>query len=200
MSDLIEAALEVQQFFRRRRWRFCIIGGLAVTRWGEPRTTQDVDVSLFTGFGDEEKFVDRLLSQFTGRIPNARQFALEHRVLLCQASNGVAVDVSLAALPFEEQIIARASRFRYAPKVTLVTASAEDLVVLKAFADRDKDWLDIRGVIARQRDKLDWELIHRELKVLCDLKDDPSPLEKLGALRRHVEQRLGKGFEGENAR
>jgi hypothetical protein len=34
--------------------------------------------------------------------------------------------------------------------VPLHTCSAEDLIVLRAFADRSKDWVDIEGVIIRQ--------------------------------------------------
>lgn len=34
MNGLLEAAWEVEQFLRRQQWRFCIIGGLAVIRWG----------------------------------------------------------------------------------------------------------------------------------------------------------------------
>ena len=48
MNALYEAALEVQGFFQSRQWRFCIIGGLAVVRWGQPRATQDVDFCLLT--------------------------------------------------------------------------------------------------------------------------------------------------------
>lgn len=199
MSKLIEAAQEIQRFLQKRRWRFCIIGGLAVQRWGQPRTTEDVDLCLLSGFGNEEKFIDRLLEHFPGRVPDARQFALEKRVLLCQASNRVALDISLAALPLEEQIIARASRFAYAPKVTLVTVSAEDLIVLKAFADRDLDWRDIRGVIARQGRRLDWKQIRRDLEMLCELKDDSTPVTKLAAMRQHVEQSLGEQPEGDKA-
>jgi hypothetical protein len=42
-----------------RRWEFCLIGGLAVQRWGEMRTTLDVDITLLTGFGREEEFINR---------------------------------------------------------------------------------------------------------------------------------------------
>ena len=55
MNGLYEAALEVQSFMQRRGWRFCIIGGLALQRWGDPRVTRDVDVTVLTGFGDEER-------------------------------------------------------------------------------------------------------------------------------------------------
>jgi hypothetical protein len=68
MNRLFNAALRIQQFCDAEAWRSCIIGALAVQRWGEPRLTLDVDVSLLTGFGTEAAFVDRLLTAFTPRI------------------------------------------------------------------------------------------------------------------------------------
>jgi hypothetical protein len=40
MNALFEAAKEVADFMKARRWKFCVIGGLAVQRWGEPRLTR----------------------------------------------------------------------------------------------------------------------------------------------------------------
>ena len=48
--------------------------------------------------------------------------------------SGVGIDVALGALPFEESVVARANRFAFPGDVALRTCSAEDLVVLKAFA------------------------------------------------------------------
>lgn len=188
MNALFVAAGELRQFLRKKRWRYCIIGGLAVIRWGEPRATQDVDISLLTGFGNEEKFVDALLRQFSGRIPDAREFTLANRVLLCKASNGVPLDISLAGFPYEERVIARASRFSFAPRLSLVTAAAEDVIVLKAFADRDQDWVDVRGIVAKHGNRLEWKLIYQELKSLCELKEDMSAVKHLRGLQRRAEQ------------
>ena len=54
MNLLFEAALELQTYFQKQNWKFCIIGGLALVRWGEVRMTQDVDVSLLTNFESED--------------------------------------------------------------------------------------------------------------------------------------------------
>jgi hypothetical protein len=188
MNPLYPAAHEVQKFFRKKRWRFCIIGGLAVIRWGRMRATDDVDLCLLTGFGEEERVVTALLKEFKGRVADAHSFALRSRVVLCQASNGVAVDIALSGVPYEERIIERASKYNFAPRISLVTASAEDLIVLKAFAGRDGDWSDIRGVIERQHGKLDWDCIFRELAALCELKEDTGPLDRLTAIRDEEEQ------------
>lgn len=72
MNELTRLALELQTFCEARKWSFCIIGGLAVQHWGEPRFTKDVDITLLTGFGKEEAFVDDLLAVYESRIKDAR--------------------------------------------------------------------------------------------------------------------------------
>lgn len=68
MNQLIAQAAELQRVVDARGWRSCIIGGLAVVRWGEPRLTQDVDITLFTGFGAEEPIARELLEVIAPRI------------------------------------------------------------------------------------------------------------------------------------
>jgi hypothetical protein len=188
MNALFEAAHEVQQFIHGQQWAFCIIGGLAVVRWGQPRATQDVDISLLAGFGSEHEYVDRLLDKFPPRIAEARQFALESRVVLAKASNGVPLDIVLAGFPYEERVIARASSFAFASAIALLTASAEDMLVLKAFAGRDQDWADAQGIIERQIGRLDWSCILEELTALCALKEDDSSLHRLQEMQHGLER------------
>ncbi len=159
MTSLFQAALEFQQIMDEKSHPFCFIGGLAVIRWGEMRMTQDIDLCLLCGFGNEEEYIKDLFEKFKSRIPDAFAFALSNRVLLLYASNSVSVDISLSGLPFEEQMIKQATPFSFYPDCSLTTCSAEDLVVLKAFADRTKDWTDIEGIVLRQRQNLDTDYI-----------------------------------------
>lgn len=188
MTELIHVAAEVQAFLESERWRFCLIGGLSVERWGEPRETVDVDLTLLTGFGGEDPYIRKLLDHFDGRIDDAAAFARENRVLLLRSKSGVGIDIALGALPFEEAVVARASRFTFLPDVSLLTCSAEDLIVLKAFASRGKDWVDIEGVIVRQTPHLDWTYIEQQLRPLVELKDAPEIMESLEARRREFER------------
>lgn len=187
MSDVLAAAVELQQFLQRQQQRFCIIGGVALARWGEPRATADVDIALLTGFGDEANVADLLLGQFKPRIDNAREFALQNRVLLLQASNGVGIDASLAALPYEERLIERASPFNFGKGIVLITAGAEDLIVLKTIAGRRKDLADLEGILIRQR-HLNWDLIMSELQPMCDLYEAPEKVEQLLQLRAELSE------------
>jgi len=188
MIEVLRAAEELERFCAAQGWRFCLIGGLALQRWGEPRETIDVDLTLLTGFGGEPPFIQALLGQFEPRVEQAAAFALQHRVLLLRAQSGVGLDIALAGLPFEESVVARSSGFRFPPDVMLRTCSAEDLVVMKAFADRPKDWLDVEGIIIRQTGKLDWAYIRGQLRPLVELKEAPEILNELERRRVEFEQ------------
>jgi hypothetical protein len=187
VNPLFAAALDIERFCSGRGWQCCIIGGLAVQRWGEPRQTRDVDLTVLSGLGSEALYVDPLLARYAPRIPNAREFALAHRVVLVQTDSGIPLDISLAALPFESRVISRASLFAADAEYSVTTCSAEDLVVLKAFAGRPQDWLDIEGILARQGAALDRALIVRELRPLLELKeDDISEATLAGLFRKHA--------------
>ena len=182
MKSLFQAASELQDFLLERKWRFCFIGGIALQRWGQPRVTIDVDVSLLTGIGREEVYIDALCSRYPPRISDARDFALANRVLLLQSDDQIPLDIALAGFPFEETVVGRATDFQFLEHVRLRTCSAEDLVVLKAFADRTRDWADIETVLARQGSSLDRDYIIGQLSPLCDLKEEPQILDKLNQL------------------
>jgi hypothetical protein len=190
LTGVLAAAWEVQAFCRNRGWSFCFIGGVALQRWGEPRFTQDVDLTLLTGFGGEEEYVDALLKEFKPRRPDAREFALNRRVLLIETNKGIGVDAALGALPFEERTVQRASGWAWEPNRSLITCSAEDLVVHKVFAGRDQDWADVERVLTRQYGKLDLAQIHEELEPLLELKGEPEALAKLDGTISRIDRRL----------
>jgi hypothetical protein len=182
MNGVLSAACDLADYLAAREWPHCFIGGIAVLRWGEARFTADADVTLFTGYSGEPHFVDTLLSAFRSRLPNAKAFAIENRVLLIQHENGTQLDIVLAALPFESRTVQRASNFELLPARMIRTCSAEDLVVHKVFAGRAKDWLDVEGIIIRNR-SLDWGLIELELSPLLEIRDDNESMPRLHKLR-----------------
>ncbi len=184
LNVVLEAAQEVQTLLKKEGAEFCFIGGLAIQRWGEPRYTNDADLNLLTRFVEDEKWTDFLLSQFEPRYENAREFALSRRVLLLRAANGVGIDISLGCLDFEVRSVGRATAWKLPDASSIITCVAEDLIVHKAFASRDRDWLDVDTILMRQGNKLDTALIFRELEPLVGLKEDPAILEKLRSLLR----------------
>jgi hypothetical protein len=179
MNNVIAAALELQTVCQEQGWRFCFIGGIAVQRWSEPRFTNDADLTLLTGFGSEQAFIEPLLHRFAPRRPDAAEFALRNRVLLLKNGQGVGLDIALGAFPFETHTIERSSPFVFPTGQSLITCSAEDLMVHKCFANREKDWLDVDGILSRQWNKLNLKQVRMELKPLAELKEEPEIVARL---------------------
>ena len=80
----------------------------------------------------------------------------------------------LGGLPFEESAVRRSISVEYAPGIRLRTCTAEDLIVMKAFADRPQDRIDLRGILVRQgTGNLDWSYIWENLTPLAEIKESP---------------------------
>jgi len=185
LQELVQAAVRLQAIWQAAGFEFCFIGGLAVQHWGEPRQTGYVDATIWTDFGNERPVIDRLLETLSPRIEDAGGFAMLNRVLLVREPGGVDTDISLAAFPFERDVIDRSELVTVhpsEPKIRLCDAS--DLVTLKAFANRPRDWQDIRGILIRSSGKLDWDRILHETTTLAMLKEEPEILDQLNHLRQ----------------
>ncbi len=183
MKALLHVAAELDALLNKLKWRYCFIGGIALQLWGQPRLTNDIDITILTGFGDEAEYIDQLLNLYKGRIPDARQFALNNRVLLLVSKEGIPIDAALGGIEYEERIISRAGRYEFLPGLSLLTCSAEDLIVLKSFADRSRDWADVETIITRKEGYLDWDYIFEQLKSLCQITESHGIIEHLQQLK-----------------
>lgn len=191
MKTLFEAGALLQRTLDNRRWRFCFIGGVANFRWGTPRLTAVLDLTLLTGFGQEAEFARILLTHMASQIPDPMDFAERYRVLLLRTDDGMPVDIALGAMPFEERSIERSSPGELMPGVALRTCSAEDLVVHNAFASRPQDWVDVEGVILRQQGQLNWPQMWTELRELAALKEEPELLTNPARIAARAESVVG---------
>ena len=99
-------------------------------------------------------FIDALLAAYPARIAEAGEFARRNRVLLLRTMDGVGIDVSFGALPFEERVVSRATLFAFGPGLDIRTCWAEDRIVLKLFASRPLDIRDAEGVAIRNKEWL----------------------------------------------
>ena len=181
------AAIDVQKLCARHDFSFAFIGAVALQHWGEPRVTMDVDLTVFTGFGNEDEAITRFLNHFKPRMENAADFAQQNRVLLLQSNEGVGIDIALGALPFEQRMVNRTVEIEYLPDTFFNICCAEDLVVTKTFSGRGQDWVDLERALVRQEGKLNWKTITRELNELLPIKNAEDHLDQLLRLREQVE-------------
>jgi len=168
-----ETAWRLHQFLTDRKIPYIIIGGIAVQRWGQPRLTRDVDLTILVPAGREEAVLGEILKSFPGRVEDALQFALVHRVLPVGLPGGSEADITLGLPGYEEGVMARAVDYDLGDGRAVRLCSAEDLIIHKALAGRPQDVLDIEGIVARQGAALDAAYVRRWLDELARLSDDP---------------------------
>ena len=60
--------------------------------------------------------------------------------------------------------------------------------MLKAFAGRGQDWVDVERTIVRQTGRLDWDYIYEQLRPLAELKEAPEIVEQLKERRAKCEE------------
>lgn len=102
MKSLLLAGAALQRVLEGRDWQFCFIGGVANFRWGTPRLTNDLDLTLLAGFGNETAYAEALLTEFEGRVPDALEelvFLKEEPELLAELER-IAVRAEQVIGPF----------------------------------------------------------------------------------------------------
>jgi hypothetical protein len=125
-----------------------VVGGVAASVLGRPRATGDIDTLAIL---PEEKWADAVASArwhgFGPRVDEPLAFARRmHVLLLRHEGSGIDVDVILGRLPFEEEAVAR-GRFHDLGGVRTRLPQVEDLLIMKAVAQRPRDLRDIEGLL-----------------------------------------------------
>lgn len=164
-----------------------VVGGIAASLLGRPRATRDIDVLAIL---PEDKWADAVSVArrhgFTTRIDDPMAFARRtHVLLLRHVASGVDVDVILGRLPFEEEAVAR-GRFRDLGGVRTKLPQVDDLLIMKALAQRPQDLRDIEGLLDVHPDT-DLSRVHatlREFATALAMPDLVENFERLLAQRR----------------
>lgn len=141
---------------------FMLIGGQAVLLHGEPRLTQDVDVTLGVSparladalAAGEAAHLDPLPTDPAGFV--GQTFVLP----LLDPDTRIRVDLIFSTTPYEAEAIRRAVRVEM-EGVRVPFASMEDLIIHKLFAGRPRDVEDAAGVVRRNASVIDWQYLRR---------------------------------------
>ena len=176
MSDLEAAVAQAAAVFESLGIPYMLIGGLAVSAWGEPRATIDADFMVWTERDDFEQTVLRLCESFQCLTRNPVEFARGARVLPVQSQQGIPMDIIFGVLPWEKEAIARAKQKELSGRRVSV-ASVEDLILMKLVSEREKDAEDARRLLNRFKGKLDPGYLEPLLESLADSLARPEILE-----------------------
>jgi hypothetical protein len=146
--------------------RWYVFGAQAVTIWGRPRLSSDLDITAAIS-GPPDEFVAAMEGAgFDVRAADWRGFLTRTRVLpLLHRATGMPLDVVLAGPGLEEQFLERAIAVDLAG-LTVPVISPEDLVATKLLAGRPKDLEDVRTILAERAARLDLARVRSLLGLL----------------------------------
>ena len=192
LSPLLAALRALTTWLDATRVPGMIIGGAAASLLGRPRITGDVDAIVIL---DEDRWGD-FIDAAAGfgiepRLPDALAFARGSQVfLLRHRDSGIDIDVAVGSLPFEREAVRQRQRVSIAG-VRLPLPTPEDLIIMKAVAQRARDIADIESVVAAHP-RLDVARIRRWLRAFATALDQPEILatvETILAARSRVRRR-----------
>ena len=172
-EKLFVALRDLQSWLSHERIDYATVGGIAVSLVAQPRFTNDIDAVVWV---ESERWRPLLESAsrhgFVPRIADPIEFATRSRVLLLRHTDtGIGIDLSFAALPFEREMIDEAIPVDI-HDVKLRIARPEDLIVMKAVANRAKDLADIESILTFHP-KLDLAHVRRWVKEFADALESP---------------------------
>jgi predicted nucleotidyltransferase len=159
VNDPLQTTLiDAVDFLTREGLSYALIGGMAASLRGQPRTTADVDLVVAADASPALDLIGQLdQSRFRPLFDNVAEIVERSYILpLRHRTTGVKVDMALGLSGFERSLIERAEQVDIAgTKVSVVIA--EDLLVLKVLAGRPQDEQDARGIATAQSQRIDWD-------------------------------------------
>lgn len=175
MPTYQELLARIAKAFERHQIPYMIIGGLAVLRYGRPRLTDDIDITLGVD-ATSLPVVERASSEVPlhSRVKDVSAFVKQTNVLpLIERSTGIKVDCIFSFTSYERQAIERADGVSIGGML-IRYAALEDLVIHKLVANRPVDVEDVTDMLARSGDRVDrtylrdWleqfsSVVHRDL-------------------------------------
>jgi predicted nucleotidyltransferase len=183
----VDALGQVNAFLKEHDIPYVVIGGIANAVRGEPRATHDADLKVLVQGMTIAQF--RALAEARFK-PYRRPWlgrAESTLIISLEVAPDMIVDMLVAVLPYEEQAIRRAELIEV-EGLSLPICTAEDLIIHKAIADRPKDWLDIEGIILRQRGRLDTVYVRDWLAQFAEALEKPELLTRFNGLYADMQQ------------
>lgn len=173
----------VDSWLRACELEAMFVGGVAVAVVARPRYTRDVDVLAIVPDERLEAAIARLpefgleLLDPAGALGMARRRGL---LLLHHVPSRLNVNVLLAVTPFHTEAV-RAAAHEHIYGLDLRVPRPEDLIILKAFANRGQDQIDI-SYILDLCEGLDLERVRRIVGEVAAATATPEILENLERL------------------
>ncbi len=170
MTDFRSTIASIGDALQQASIPYMLIGGQAVLVHGQPRLTEDIDITLGIGPAEYERLLVLATKlDLTPLVDDPSSFVRTTHVLPTRSvTTGIRVDFIFSSTQYEAGAIARAIPIELNAR-TVHFATAEDLIIHKLLAARERDIEDIRGIVSRKGDAVDWEYVERWTQAFLDI-------------------------------
>lgn len=166
---------------------YMIIGGQAVLVYGTPRLTRDIDITL--GIDTDKLFLIRkICKKLRLKIlsKNTEGFAKETKVLPAEETKlNIRVDFIFSFTPYEHQALKRTKKILM-DSYPVRFASCEDVVIHKMFAGRAIDEEDVKNILIKNRDNINFKYIKNWLSKFNKIPEQKGILDRLDKLLKQT--------------
>ena len=176
---------ETAQYLDLQKIPYMIIGGQAVLIYGRPRLTRDIDITLGVDT-DKLALIEGLCRKLKLRslAENPQDFAQNTKVLPTEHPDSkVRVDFIFSFTPYEAQAIKNAKQVLI-DDYPVKFASCEDVIVHKMVAGRAIDEEDVKSILAKNRDIIDFEYIRKWLSEFGKIAEHEGIFARFNSLRK----------------
>jgi hypothetical protein len=172
LHDPVATALLVAETLEQANQRYALFGGLLMAAYGEPRETRDADIAVVDLTAETaRKILESTGVQCSVAFDGVTFGGLSiGRVTLIGDNEHTGLNVLDLVRP-------RGSRYGTAAmdrsvrvplrKRSIYALTAEDFVIFKALATRERDLDDAASVLRRSHDLLDFDSIEREVTAIA---------------------------------
>jgi hypothetical protein len=178
---------------------YVVIGGIAVSIWGDPRTTMDLDVMISLEENAVEKFVEFLKKNgFMTTLEDAwAAFAERSHFTAEDTLSSLRLDIKGVYNEMDRKTIARRMKFNF-NGADIMIETPEDLISAKLYFGSDQDLRDAEGIYRLQKDKLDMDYLDAACKSYGVAKEFVAL--KKAAARPSVPRSIPRGRNPKNTR
>lgn len=160
IADLTSLAIDVCDFLDRAQIPYALTGGIALSVWGYPRSTIDVDLVLAVSSQSLNASLNSADPQ-TPFIMEPDELVFPHMKVyrglmrrMPESAEWVMVDMLIVDPSWSAEIMTRRQTVQLEQR-SIWVCSPEDIILLKLFSPRDKDREDIRMLMQLRKDRLD---------------------------------------------
>lgn len=189
MSSLEFQLWTLAKFLTAEKIKYIILGGLAVSIYGEPRLTADIDVNIVFDRRKIDEFLKKAKKYgFYPLSSNAKKIAKETGIIPMGFKKKKITgkfDIVIAENILEYTAIKR-GRIKKVGSIRIRLISPEDLIIHKITSSRPRDLEDLKGILIRQSGKLNVRYIQHWLEKIDKANKKSKTCNLFGKLLREL--------------